>query len=214
MFVVHGYIYRTNGYLRQELTVPGSHGTLRYMNEVIESTEELRRRFSLRLNEALDRAGVPPKNEGRQTTLARRLKETTGRSISQKGVRKWLEGEAMPTEENRQALVRICRVSYQWLFGSAGAEAQDYAAIGADGDRRPKPGLPLEVRESQTNVYEISPPLPDRVADLMSALPENISPQVQALIQQILRKSKDGKLSESSVALLISTVTQLSSDKP
>ena len=60
----------------------------------------------------------------------------------------------------------------------------------------------------------VIPVLPDRVADLMSALPENISPQVQALIQQILRKSKDGKLSESSVALLISTVTQLSSDKP
>ena len=52
-----------------------------------------------------------------------------------------------------------------------------------------------------------------RVADLMSALPENISPQVQALIQQILRKSKDGKLSENSLALLINTVTQLSSDK-
>jgi len=55
--------------------------------------------------------------------------------------------------------------------------------------------------------------LPDRVADLMRALPENISPQVQALIQQILSKSKDGKLSEGSIALLISTVTQLSSDK-
>ncbi|MCR2829083.1 hypothetical protein NR402_02100 [Acidithiobacillus ferrooxidans] len=60
----------------------------------------------------------------------------------------------------------------------------------------------------------VVPSLPDRVADLMRALPENISPQVQALIQQILSKSKDGKLSEGSIALLISTVTQLSSDKP
>lgn len=108
---------RTESYACQELTVPHGSGTLSSMSAESRTTEDFRRTFSRRLNDALDKVGIPPKNEGRQTRLAKLLKQETGRPISQKGVRKWLEGEAMPTEGNRQALVRICRVNYQWLFG-------------------------------------------------------------------------------------------------
>lgn len=47
----------------------------------------------------------------------------------------------------------------------------------------------------------------------LSALPPAVTPQVNALLQQVLLKSSEGKLSESDLALLISTVTQLSEKK-
>lgn len=206
---IHDFKNRTKGYQSQELTVPCLHGTLHRMSKASESTEDLRRGFSLRLNDALDRVGVPPKNEGRQTTLARLLKDVTGRAISQKGVRKWLEGEAMPTEENRQALVRICGVSYQWLFGSVISktpyksfecelDSQLETSAGVRGVREP-----VASYNKALNTMKLS----------LDVLPENVSPQVVDLIQKILSKSRDGKLSEGAISLLISTVIQLSSDK-
>ncbi|WP_312283510.1 hypothetical protein [Candidatus Igneacidithiobacillus taiwanensis] len=48
---------------------------------------------------------------------------------------------------------------------------------------------------------------------VLDDLPADIAPHVRALIEQIVAKSKARKLSEGDLALLISTVTQLSGRK-
>jgi phage repressor protein C with HTH and peptisase S24 domain len=80
----------------------------------LNDNEQSRREFSKRLNEALDAIGFPPKGKGRQLALGRAMK------ISQKGARKWLEGEALPTEANRRKLVDLCKANYEWLFAGRG----------------------------------------------------------------------------------------------
>lgn len=56
--------------------------------------------FAQRLNQALDEAGFPPKNSGRQTKAAKLW------GLSQKGARKWLEAEAMPDTHRVPMIVR------------------------------------------------------------------------------------------------------------
>lgn len=66
--------------------------------------------FSRRLNELCDEMGVPPKYHGRQSALAKRF------GMSQKGARKWVEGEAFPDWEK---LMEICdwgSVRLDWLL--------------------------------------------------------------------------------------------------
>ncbi len=56
--------------------------------------------------------------------------------------------------------------------------------------------------------------LPSAAASLPSPdVPADLIPQTRALVEQIITKSKEKKLSEGDIALLISTVTQLSEDK-
>jgi hypothetical protein len=52
-----------------------------------------------------------------------------------------------------------------------------------------------------------------QIDQLLDKLPPELAPQVQALIAQIVTKSRSGKLSEGDLALLISTVTRLSEDR-
>lgn len=65
--------------------------------------------FANRLNEALDAIGFPAKGRGRQVELARLM------DVSQKGARKWLEGEGLPTTDKQIALAALCRRSFEWL---------------------------------------------------------------------------------------------------
>lgn len=59
--------------------------------------------------------------------------------------------------------------------------------------------------ESKSSPSAAAAPSSDVTADLI--------PQTRALVEQIITKSKEKKLSERDIALLISTVTQLSEDK-
>lgn len=70
--------------------------------------------FSRRLNEALDRAGVPPKGQGRQLAVAKLF------GVSQKGARKWLEGEAVPATARLPGMARALGVTTEWLLSGAG----------------------------------------------------------------------------------------------
>lgn len=65
--------------------------------------------FSERLNDALDAINFPAKHAGRQTQLAKDM------GVSQKGARKWLEGEAIPAQENLMKLTRLAKVGLDWL---------------------------------------------------------------------------------------------------
>lgn len=70
--------------------------------------------FSQRLNIALDVAGVPPKGSGRQIVVAKMF------GVSQKGARKWLEGEAIPNTKRLPEIARKLGVRGEWLLTGQG----------------------------------------------------------------------------------------------
>lgn len=70
--------------------------------------------FAARLNHLLDEAGIPEKFDGRQVALAKIV------GLTQKGVRKWLEGEGMPTLERCIQLANHFGVHTEWLVSGRG----------------------------------------------------------------------------------------------
>lgn len=95
--------------LTQALKVPPYGSTFGYMRQVTEKAE-----FSARLNAILDDLGVPPKFEGRQVEVARLF------GVTQKGARKWLEGESIPAYEVCVEVARRAGVHYEWLMTGRG----------------------------------------------------------------------------------------------
>lgn len=72
-------------------------------------TDNERQAFSERLNKVLDDRKTPPKGAGRQIALA------TEWEVSQKGARKWLEGEAIPELARLISMATKYGVSFEWL---------------------------------------------------------------------------------------------------
>jgi len=90
--------------------------------------------FAARLNQALDEIGIPPKNEGRQKAAAELFE------LSQKGVRKWLEGEGLPETHKVPGIVAkinayrpsLPPLRSEWLLFGEGAMRHEPAAIDAE----------------------------------------------------------------------------------
>jgi len=82
--------------------------------------------FSRRLRASLDRAGWRMLGA---TALAREFnRRSAGQPVTAHATRKWLQGEAIPAQDNLQALAHWLEVSAQWLrFG----EPQPLAPSGA-----------------------------------------------------------------------------------
>jgi SOS-response transcriptional repressor LexA len=76
-------------------------------------TNNERQAFSNRFNTILDKAGIPPKGKGRQGVLAAMF------DVSDKGARKWIEGEAIPST-SRLAIIankfKATGVTVEWLI--------------------------------------------------------------------------------------------------
>ncbi|MCM2543882.1 helix-turn-helix domain-containing protein [Burkholderia glumae] len=72
-------------------------------------TNDERQAFSDRLNLVLDEEGYPPKGSGRQNRLAKDW------GLTQKGVRKWLEGEGVPETTRLIEIAKRYDVSFEWL---------------------------------------------------------------------------------------------------
>jgi SOS-response transcriptional repressor LexA len=70
--------------------------------------------FAVRLNTALDAAGVSPKGQGRQLELARAM------GISARGARRWLEGEAYPAIDKLPDLATRYGTTVDWLLAGHG----------------------------------------------------------------------------------------------
>ncbi|MDD5271388.1 MAG: helix-turn-helix transcriptional regulator [Methylovulum sp.] len=86
-------------------------------------TNNEKQEFSNRLNLILDKAGVPPKGKGRQGALA----DVFG--VSQKGARKWLEGEAIPETKRITKFIEIYKkygVTGEWLLYGNSDYAPDW----------------------------------------------------------------------------------------
>lgn len=97
---------RTESYACQELIVSS---LLSNMEPMV--TKDNKQAFSNRLNAVLDHAGIPPKGKGRQGVLAKIF------NVSDKGARKWIEGESIPsTTKALPAIVERFGVTAEWLL--------------------------------------------------------------------------------------------------
>jgi transcriptional regulator with XRE-family HTH domain len=76
------------------------------------ASENERQAFAKRLNEALDDAGAPKKNDGRQKWVAKAF------DVSDIAAWKWMNGATMPRAERIQKIASKAKVRAEWLqFG-------------------------------------------------------------------------------------------------
>ncbi|MBX9609721.1 MAG: helix-turn-helix transcriptional regulator [Gammaproteobacteria bacterium] len=98
--------------------------------------ERERLAFAKRLNEACDDAGVPAKHHGRQGALASLF------GVTQKGARKWLEGESMPSPTRWPEFGAKLHVRPEWLFLGQGGKTEASRTASVI-DRPPTLSIPL-----------------------------------------------------------------------
>lgn len=79
--------------------------------------------FANRLNKALDLNNVPPKGHGRQIAVAKMF------HVSQKGARKWLEGESIPDTKRIPDIARRLKVTGEWLLTGMGSIKDESASF-------------------------------------------------------------------------------------
>ncbi|MFT4048001.1 MAG: hypothetical protein QM661_15100 [Solimonas sp.] len=135
--------------------------------------------FAARFNQALDelpaRQRPPHKGAGRQNFVAQMF------HISQKGARKWLEGEAMPRLSRIPQIATRCGVNGEWLLTGQG---------------------PMRPDESTAGTGE-----PDRIRE---ALPiYNAQPRTLRLIRRMHEAEQAGRLSEADIAAIEGVVLRL-----
>ncbi|WP_399697043.1 hypothetical protein [Xenophilus sp.] len=123
--------------------------------------------FSRRLRASLDRAGWRTLGA---TALAREFnRRSTGQPVTAHATRKWLQGEAIPAQDNLQALARWLEVPAQWLrFGE------------------PQPLAPVDAAPPPT--ASEAPPLPygpERVARLAADF-ARLSAEQQRVIEELI----------------------------
>lgn len=80
-------------------------------------TNRQREDFSARLNSVLDEVGFAPKGSGRQVQLGKLF------NVTQKGARKWLEGEAIPGMGRLEQIGRRFDVRVEWLLTGRGPKS-------------------------------------------------------------------------------------------
>lgn len=78
------------------------------------NTQEVKNEFSKRLNRVLDDHDIPPKGKNRQAIIAQMF------GVTQKGARKWLEGESLPELSRGVIIARKFNISYEWLMTGRG----------------------------------------------------------------------------------------------
>jgi transcriptional regulator with XRE-family HTH domain len=119
----------------------------------------------------------------RQAELARRM------HISPAQVQQWKAGYRTPESESCRKIEKAAELPVGWMD-------QDHTGI--DAEHRVLAGSEQKG--------------PDVVALSSPEATSGLIPQTRALVEQIITKSKENKLSEGDIALLISTVTRLSGD--
>lgn len=80
--------------------------------------------FSKRLNLVADQNGMPAKGSGRQGAMAALF------GVSQKGARKWLEGEAIPKLSRLNEIAKHFGVNSEWLLSGRGSMPQEKTEYG------------------------------------------------------------------------------------
>lgn len=99
--------------------------------------------FIQRLNKALDKESVPPKNKGRITYLADMM------GLSHRGAGKWLDGETTPPTKKYTILAEKLHVDPEWLRTGRGNMVRDGFPITTGSSRE----VPLHTLNNLNNPY-------------------------------------------------------------
>ena len=94
--------------------------------EMSEFNEISKVEFSARINLALDNLGVPVR------ARAQWVQGKLSFKISVNGIKKWLEGDSLPSSARYEEIARVCQVSTMWLMSgkeSAEFSDQDYDSL-------------------------------------------------------------------------------------
>lgn len=110
--------------------------------------------FAARLNDCCDKAEIPPKGKNRQATVAKRF------SVSQKGARKWLEGEGLPTLEKAIEIAKSFRVALEWLLTGRGPRTVEEPPQASEIDPR--------VQELAERIAALSPAKQDLLFEIFT----------------------------------------------
>jgi len=87
--------------------------------EMSEFNENKKIEFSERLNLALDKLEVPIR------ARAQWVRERLSFEISVNGIKKWLEGESLPSSARYDEIATVCKVSPMWLM--SGKESESFS---------------------------------------------------------------------------------------
>lgn len=87
-------------------------------------TLDAKAKFSERLNDALDQCDIVKKGHGRQTAVAKMFR------VSQKGARKWLEGEAIPNTKRLPEIAIRLETTTEWLLTGRNPASPPSATLG------------------------------------------------------------------------------------
>lgn len=132
------------------------------------SNEHLRKAFSERLANELSRMGL---YVGSPTQIAREFRrQYPDKPVTPQTVRKWLQAEALPTQDKLMALARWLGVSAQWLRFGSGQKWEPEVAVDAD---------------NQTRVLVLGKDA-DWVMKLVAQLPQ-LSPQNRVLLEGMVQ---------------------------
>lgn len=143
-------------------------------------TNDEKQLFSKRLNLVLDKAGIPPKGKGRQGILAKMF------GVSDKGARKWIEGESIPSTTKLPVIVKKFKdtgVTVEWL-------------LSGDPEK-----LPIQTNNELQKLTNLS--------SLMSAA----TPRTHKALEAIEQAWKNGTLTEEDLNLLDTIARRLADDK-
>ncbi len=103
--------------------------------------------FSKRLNDALDKAGFPPKNKGRIKLLAEMM------GLSHRGAGKWLNGETVPPAKKIYFLAEKLNISVEWLCFGKGNMIRESGALGTNPPDLMFKDIPFYTLEDLNNPY-------------------------------------------------------------
>ena len=144
--------------------------------------EEEIRAFSDRLNQLLDARGFAAKGKGRQVELAKRY------DLTQKGVRKWVEGEGLPETARMMQIARDLQCNFQWLAQGTGPRDVDPSAYSPEMELLQR----MESAPAETRTLIELALMSD--SDMQSS---SLSPSLKGLIgfvkQQIKEEASRGK---------------------
>ncbi|WP_051246241.1 helix-turn-helix domain-containing protein [Thioalkalivibrio sp. ALE19] len=100
---------------------------------MVETDSELEA-FAQRLNAACDAIGIPPKGKGRQNAVAQLFQ------VTQKGARKWLEGEAFPKHARLLEIAEKLGVNFEWLASGTGKRMPSREILSRENGEPEAPG--------------------------------------------------------------------------
>lgn len=156
-------------------------------NELMVTKDE-KEAFSKRFIAILDKANIPRKGKGRLRVLAKMF------NVSDKGARKWIEGEAIPGIEKLIEIVAKLNetgVTVEWLLTENPAYAPERIQESNPGYTLSQCDRPPIIEESDWN-----------------ALP----PLIRALIEVIINKAKSERLTNSRAQIVLNAIEEMCGD--